>query len=170
VTAALDTPAGLRRCALALHALHPLDREWLLDQLGSKAAERVQRLLAELAELGFPRDASIVKQALAAHTNRDTVDAQAWATALSHEPPALVALAVHDLPDPRRDTVLQALGLVRERQVRQRLQEQRRTGQRAPRLKAAIDAALRDRLATGEPPRAASAWSRAWRRLRGASN
>jgi hypothetical protein len=168
VTLPHETPAGLRRCALALHALHAHDREWMLARLDSGAAEDVRRLLAEIVELGLPREGSIVKQALASHASCDAAAPEAWADALSHEPLALVAMALRDLQDERRESVLQVLGALRERHVRLRLQEQRQINSRAPRLQEAIAAALRERLSVAGTPRAASPWSRAWRRLRGA--
>jgi hypothetical protein len=168
VTASLDTPAGVRRCALALHALHPHDREWMLGRLDGRAAQDVRGLLAELAELGLPQDRAIVEQALARDAAAPACDPQAWASALSREPVGLVALAVRELPGHQRDAVLQHMGITRERQVKQRLQEQRRAGPHAPRLKQAIDAALREQLAAAVPPAERSLWKRAWRRWRGA--
>jgi hypothetical protein len=163
--------AGSRRCALALHALHPHDREWMLGQLGSRAREDVRKLLAELVELGLPPDPSVVKQALAPHgvaNGAETADPQAWATALSHEPVGLVAMAVLDLPGEQREAVLQRMGLVRERQVKQRLLEQRGSTARAARLKEAVALAVSERLQAAPTVRKASRWTRAWQRLRGA--
>lgn len=165
-----DMPAGVRRCALALHALHSGDREWMLEQLGGEAAHDVRRLLAELAELGLPPDASIVRQALAPNAPIVRVDPQAWANALAREPLGLVAAAVRDLPNEQRDAILQRLGVPRERQVRQRLDDSRRDGVHAPRLSGAVDAAVRaavrECLGAAAPLPRRPSWAGAWRRWR----
>ena len=56
----------LRQAALVLHGLSDTDRSWMLGQLLPHQAETVGGLLAELRELGIPRDPSLAAQALAA--------------------------------------------------------------------------------------------------------
>lgn len=55
-----------RRAALTLHALHADDRDWVLGQLGRPQRVELEALLAELTELGIPRDPELVNTALAA--------------------------------------------------------------------------------------------------------
>jgi hypothetical protein len=55
--------AALRRAALAVHAMTVEDREWLLRELPSAERTHLQPLLAELAELGIPPDADLLKDA-----------------------------------------------------------------------------------------------------------
>jgi hypothetical protein len=162
-----DMSVGLRHCALALHALHPIDREWVLDRLEGRAVQDLRRLLAELSELGLPREASIVKQALTPQAEDKGQDVEALAAALSSEPLRLVAIAVGDIPERRRDAVLQRMGLASSEELMNRLQEQRRMGSTAPRLKEAIGAALRERVEAATPARQTSRWMRAWRPWRG---
>lgn len=47
---------GARRAALALHALAPADRAWLLGRLDAAERDRVRALLAELDALGVRFD------------------------------------------------------------------------------------------------------------------
>lgn len=54
----------LREAALALHALEPSDRAWLVERLTPAQQRAVSPLLAELAELGIPADAGLVDEAL----------------------------------------------------------------------------------------------------------
>lgn len=54
----------LREAALALHALEPDDRAWLIERLTPAQQRAVTPLLAELAELAIPADARLVDDAL----------------------------------------------------------------------------------------------------------
>jgi hypothetical protein len=54
----------LREAALALHALEPDDRAWLIERLTPAQQRAVAPLLSELAELGIPADARLVDEAL----------------------------------------------------------------------------------------------------------
>jgi hypothetical protein len=47
-----DVPAGERHAALALHSMAAADRDWMLQQLGADRRVVIERLLAELRELG----------------------------------------------------------------------------------------------------------------------
>jgi hypothetical protein len=49
-----------RRAALAVHAMSPPDREWVLRELPSAQRDLLLPLLAELAELGIPQDAGLL--------------------------------------------------------------------------------------------------------------
>lgn len=48
--------------------MHAEDRDWVLTKLGGPQRAELEALLAELAELGIPRDAELVSAALAAST------------------------------------------------------------------------------------------------------
>lgn len=54
----------LREVALALHALVPEDRTWLIERLSPAQQRAVEPLIAELHDLGIPADAHLVDQAL----------------------------------------------------------------------------------------------------------
>jgi len=62
----------LREAALALHALEPADRAWLIERLSPPQRQAVEPLLDELAELGIPADARLVDEALR-HSARGAV-------------------------------------------------------------------------------------------------
>jgi hypothetical protein len=47
-----SVPAGERHAALALHSMAAADRDWMLQQLGAERRAVIERLLAELRELG----------------------------------------------------------------------------------------------------------------------
>lgn len=88
-----------RRAALTLHALHTEDRDWVLAQLGGPQRAQLEALLAELAELGIPRDADLVSAALAARTSEPALkqlppvslqaESKALAKLLAAEPDAI---------------------------------------------------------------------------------
>ena len=52
-----------RHAALALHALSDADRQWMLERLPQAGRELLDPLLAELRELGIPRDAGAASPA-----------------------------------------------------------------------------------------------------------
>lgn len=60
-----SSAAEMRRAALTLHALHGDDRAWVLGQLRGPQRNELEALLAELTELGIPRDTELVNTALA---------------------------------------------------------------------------------------------------------
>lgn len=105
-----DTPAGLRRAALALHALGQADREWLLNQLPVPSRQTLGELLAELSELGIPPDDEVIRVALseaAPDHPMSTGEARALCLVLADEAPAVQSLLLAALPVPQRDAVLQ---------------------------------------------------------------
>jgi hypothetical protein len=55
-----------RQAALAIHALSPADRAWLIDRLTARQREALEPLLRELLELGIPADTALVDEALRA--------------------------------------------------------------------------------------------------------
>lgn len=86
-----DSASNLRRAALTVHALPPMERDWLLAQLGDAYRASLQDLLAELASLGIPQDPQLVRQALAVvapvnASSGNSFDAQALCQALAAEP------------------------------------------------------------------------------------
>lgn len=56
--------AGLRQAAALIHALAPADRRWAIAQLPAQQRDTVEALLAELTEMGLPRERAIVEAAL----------------------------------------------------------------------------------------------------------
>jgi hypothetical protein len=87
-------PASLgekRRAALTLHALHADDRDWVLSQLGRPQRVELEALLAELTELGIPRDPELVNTALAA-SQPELLAKQAPKVSLQAESKALAKL------------------------------------------------------------------------------
>jgi hypothetical protein len=54
-----------RKAALLLHAMGPKDRDWLLAQLPTEQRGRLEALLAELDELGIPRDPALLREVAA---------------------------------------------------------------------------------------------------------
>ncbi|MGE4240218.1 hypothetical protein [Ramlibacter sp.] len=55
-----DASQPLRHAALALHALQPVDREWLLGQLPPGRRAELAPLLDELRALGIPADRTLL--------------------------------------------------------------------------------------------------------------
>ncbi|MBV8660342.1 MAG: hypothetical protein JO142_21185 [Burkholderiales bacterium] len=55
----------LRQTALVLHALDATDRQWMLAQLNADDRQQLDIHLAELVQLGIPRDSALVEQLLA---------------------------------------------------------------------------------------------------------
>ena len=105
----IDKDADLRRVALALHALGPSDREWLLDRLPVRPA--LQELLRELSELAIPPDAELIRGVFAAATapvsaGSSSSAARALCRQLEREPAALRPLLVTSLPADLRAPVL----------------------------------------------------------------
>lgn len=80
-----------RRAALTLHALHVDDRTWVLAQLGSPQRVELEALLAELTELGIPRDPELVNTALAT-SHRELPAKQVPKVSLQAESKALAKL------------------------------------------------------------------------------
>ncbi len=105
-----DTPAGLRRAALTLHALGPADREWLLRRLPAQSRQALGQLLAELSELGIPPDDAVIRVALseaASEPSMPTGEARALCLVLADENRAVQSLLLAALPASQRDAVLQ---------------------------------------------------------------
>lgn len=59
-----DGKSGLRRAALALHAVHETDRDWLMQQLPAADQAALNVLLQELQALRIPPDPVLVRHAL----------------------------------------------------------------------------------------------------------
>lgn len=59
------TPSPLRKLAIRLACIHAEDRDWILAQLGSDEARRVNELLQEIETLGLASDPSVVKAVMA---------------------------------------------------------------------------------------------------------
>ena len=105
-----DTPAGLRRAALTLHALGPADRTWLLARLPAKSQQVLGELLLELSELGIPPDDTVIRMALseaAFEPAMPTDEARSLCTVLADEASAVQSLLLAALPASQREAVLQ---------------------------------------------------------------
>lgn len=76
---------GERRAALALHAVAPADRRWLLERLDGAQRERLQALLTELDSLGIRFDPADM-EALAGDPGRRAGESTNWAAQLRDEP------------------------------------------------------------------------------------
>lgn len=140
----LGTP--VRRAALLLHAMAPADREWILRHLPDAGKDKLQELLRELAALGIPRDAALLKQIAAAPAAAREPILEVEALALEQAgaspaeviaaaDPARLAAILRDEPTelvtallslrdwPWRDALLRHVGPVKARQVAQRQAE-----------------------------------------------
>ncbi|HSV34285.1 MAG TPA: hypothetical protein VLI46_01950, partial [Ramlibacter sp.] len=134
VLEASDHPA-LRRAALALHATEPQDQAWLLAQLPADQRPALERMLADLAALGLPRDRALVQDLL--HGKRQPASAVSLPTdslptsldalrsarpmdlfsVLETEPAGLAAHVLALLPRATRGDVLGMMAMPRRRQV-----------------------------------------------------
>ena len=104
-----------RRAALTLHALHADDRDWVLSQLSGPQRGELEALLAELSELGIPRDPELVNTALAASKAERLpkqapkvslqADSKALAKLLSAEPDAIAQHCLALLDEAQRTEV-----------------------------------------------------------------
>jgi hypothetical protein len=110
---AVDTllPDPLRQSALALHALAAQDRAWVLAALPEGQRAALQPLLAELEEIGIPRDADLLRAVQPpAARQRSTGDLEALARLLRREPPGVAAGFLAAEAWPWRREVLQRVG------------------------------------------------------------
>lgn len=131
--ALLDKP-GMRRAALLLHAMAPIDQAFVLNALPTEQAEALRGLVSELEVLGIARDPSLIAAATgsdaaraASTTQSSAIDRRlgpeneeqiaAVARLLSAEPAALVAYWLHLADRPRRESVLEALEPAQRRRV-----------------------------------------------------
>jgi hypothetical protein len=88
-----------RRAALTLYAINEPDCELLIGQLPAEFRVQLQQMLAELGQLGLPRDASLVRAVLhegetTARPSLSEVELASLAALLEREPPALSVQAV----------------------------------------------------------------------------
>ena len=95
----IDDPATpIRRAALLLHAMAPVDRNWVLAQLPASGRTRLKTLLRDLAELGIPNDPALLKQVAAA----GMPVAEPTLGGPHHEPGSEPPFAAVAAPDPAR--------------------------------------------------------------------
>lgn len=101
-----------RRAALAVHAMLPADRECVLRELPGPQRDLLQGLLVELADLGIPQDARLLRGAMIAPpdvpaarvecveetalSSRSTRSLVRW---LRCEPPQVAARLLNACPD-----------------------------------------------------------------------
>jgi len=172
---AAELPPPLRRAALTLHALSDADRGWLLAALPGTQRAVLQPLLAELRQLGIPREDAFLAgaqehgaPAAAAGNDQwllelDDVGVTALAGVLQAQPAQFTQALLALRPWPWRAQLLEALG------------EQTRSAVLAatlpapcPRLRAAILQALQPKWQAArdaQPVRPQGAWGRARARL-----
>lgn len=166
---------GLRRVALALHATQAPDRQWLLEQIPLDQRAEVQRMLAELTQLGWPREAQLVQDALrnrkGAQPPRQPARASTPGTApdlnraqtrhlallLESEPAVLGAQVLCQQSPTRRQQLLAILSQPKRRAVEHQLKRIARhaspCAQSAPALTEALRQEIAHRLATPTPTR-----------------
>ncbi len=109
---ALTPSEGLRHAALALHALAPQDKAWLLQQLPDPQVRALAPLLEELQALGIPKDRALVQLALAGSrplaAALEPEHALALCRSLLQETPALQSQLLSLLAAEQRTAVLAA--------------------------------------------------------------
>jgi len=128
------TESANRRAALALHGLSAKDREWVLSRLETSDMETLSGHLDELAELGFPSDASdLVKEVMAddesVHVSPEVevIDAAApkiVRRVLKDEQAATMALIMSCHPWRWQKRVMRGLGRAKSRAVREAIVRQ----------------------------------------------
>lgn len=108
---ATELPDPLRQSALTLHALAAQDRAWVLAALPGGQRAALQPLLAELEEIGIPRDPDLLEAAQPrAARQRSAGELDALARVLRREPPRVAAVFLAAEPWPWRGEVLQRVG------------------------------------------------------------
>lgn len=171
---------GARHAALLLHAMAPVDRQWVLDALPSSERQPLAALLAELEALGIERDPGLVAEATAdaastataaAHRIDDTwletpmsdeamlqqlnpARVEMLAKQLQGEPAGLVVALLRAGNWSWHGTLLQALEPVQRRRVEAALAERATHATTPPALRAALIASTASRLReqTSESP------------------
>lgn len=164
----IDDPATpVRRAALLLHAMAPVDRDWVLAQLPASGRMRLETLLRELVELGIPNDPALLKQVAAAGMPAaeptlegplDEPGAEPPFAAVAAADPARLAVVLRDEPVDLvamllaagdwtwRDAFMRQIGPLRARQVAERLAARWRGCRPGSALEQALLAAVARRL------------------------
>ena len=152
----MGTPNSLRHAALALHALDEGDRNWLLERIHPGSRRSLVDLLAELGELGIPRDARLVEDVLAQGATAKPSPmqelagvsaSQAW-LAIASEPLPIQQRCLACLDGASRQAVLAE---VHDTRQRSRLTMADENFLIAPALRAALLVAWRTRAAAQVP-------------------
>ena len=107
---------GLRKAALAIHALQPNDQSWLMSALSAPQRAALEPLLDELRSLAMPPDGEVIRHLLsrsqkgtqqpAVPSEQARARAVALGDALSKEPSSLQGLFLAALPDMEQRLVL----------------------------------------------------------------
>lgn len=163
---------SLRKAALAVHALAPTDRAWMLEALPRNQREELEPLLAELKALSIPVDPSLLPEPDPAPRQPEL----AWPDTLDE---ATLAALTHTLsaePEQLTHTLLAIRLWSWQERLLARLAGERRAAladlpSRAavtPRLAAALLQVLHERViaAKDESDAPGTAAPRAWQRLR----
>lgn len=109
--AGAELPDPLRQSALALHALAAQDRAWVLAALSEGQRAVLQPLLAELEEIGIPRDADLLQAVQPPATGaRSSGELDVLARLLRREPRGVAAGFLNAESWPWRREVLQRIG------------------------------------------------------------
>ncbi|MWL90525.1 hypothetical protein [Cupriavidus sp. SW-Y-13] len=124
-------PADDRRVALALHAMTPVDRGWMLSRLPASSHGQLREWLDELDALGVPRDPSLLAtvravsavrphpdgtyEAMIAHVA--VLEPEVIANILRRESVPLVAALLGISDWPWRQSVMHMLGASHARRV-----------------------------------------------------
>jgi hypothetical protein len=148
-----------RHAALAIHALSDTDQQWMLSRLPGARRQALEPLLAELRELGIPRDPAVVadlnassRQASAAGWSGSDAEwlarlpAARVVAGLADESPEVVSKLLACRPWPWAQAVAAAHGLEGVPLA---------AGHQAPRLLESLSAGLARRLRAPAAPRPA---------------
>ncbi|MDM0122191.1 hypothetical protein [Variovorax arabinosiphilus] len=157
--ASLET-VGMRRAALLLHAMAPVDQAFMLQALSGAQAEALRRLVDELDALGIAPDASLIAEATSTglgqrgdatasssdEWNPGVVgEVDAMVRLLSAEPTAVIACWLNLTDGARRERVLAGLEPAQRRRVEAFASEQPARAV-PPALRAALHSAVVDAL------------------------
>ena len=139
----------LRRAAVSLYGLSDEDRGWVLERLGEDDSERLEELLGELADLGFPRESAEMvsaaeeshEQAVSSVARIDGASAKQMLQVLQGSHRGLIASLLHGHPWRWRRRFLKACSEDRRR-ILQRGQPVRVSARVVSQILSSVDDAL----------------------------
>lgn len=135
--------AGVRQAALALHAMPPSDRAWVLDALPPRERQQLNALLEELQVLGIPADSALAADA--AHGGVSCAREVDWLQELDARGATALEFVLRGEPTGVTSAVLGILREPARRQLTAALRDGTAFEARSP-LPAALEQALRTAL------------------------